>query len=226
MGTRSSWNGGGEYFNCEALWSYRLISTTAGVQAHHYHTALSNILLTSLNFLLRAETTKTQMRADVLLAVPAWPKCGNTDKRTAKTGMRGHLEGLLIWESWGLEMECRGEENLGLRSGCSRTGTSCAMSSKLRASWDGGMWADILLPSQQRRWNRALLSAADHSQTHLSADSFETCLQSALCLSSIKLPRGWHSAIAINYFVNLECRVLCRQYKGSKLFWWSPKVPV
>lgn len=138
MGTRSSWNGGGEYFNCEVLWSYRLISTTAGVQAHHYHTALSNILLTSLNFLLRAETTKTQMRADVLLAVPAWPKCGNTDKRTAKTGMRGHLEGWLIWERWGLEMECRSEENLGLRSGCSRTGTSCAMSSKPRASWDGG----------------------------------------------------------------------------------------
>lgn len=75
------------------------------------HCTFSNILLTSLNFLLRAETTKTQMRADVLLAVPAWPKCGNTDKRTAKTGMRGHLEGWLIWESWGLEMECRSEDS-------------------------------------------------------------------------------------------------------------------
>lgn len=55
---------------------------------------------------------KTQVREDASLAVPAWPKYGHTDKRTARADTRGHLEGLLIWERWGLAMEGRGEENL------------------------------------------------------------------------------------------------------------------
>lgn len=55
---------------------------------------------------------KTQMREDVSLAVPAWPKRGITDKR-ARANVRGHLGGLWIWERWVLEIECRGEEEPG-----------------------------------------------------------------------------------------------------------------
>lgn len=102
---------------------------------------------------------------------------------------------------------------VGVSNGVQRWG---APGSQQRVQWDRdelcnelqaqsqlgwGVWAEIPLPSRPRRGNAALLLAADHSQTHLSADSFETCLQSAPCLSSIKLPRGWHPAIAINYFL-------------------------
>lgn len=55
---------------------------------------------------------KTQTREDVSLAVPAWPKRGITDER-ARANVRGRLGGLWIWERWGLEIECRGEEEPG-----------------------------------------------------------------------------------------------------------------
>lgn len=90
----------GEYFNCEISWWYRFNQCRC-LGPLLLHCTFSDILLTSLTFLLRAETMKTQMREDVLLAVPAWPKCGNPDKRTARADTRGHLEGLLIWEGGG-----------------------------------------------------------------------------------------------------------------------------
>lgn len=36
--------------------------------------------------------------------------------------MRRYLGGLLIWERWGLGMECRGEENLGSAAGAAGLG--------------------------------------------------------------------------------------------------------
>lgn len=136
VGTRVGEMVMGEYFNCEISWWYRLNQCRC-VGLPLLHCTFCNILLTSLTFLLRAETTNTQMREHVSLAIPAWSKHDDTDKRTARTDTRGHLEGLLIWERWELKMGCRGEENLGLGSGCSGTGMSCAMSSKPRASRDG-----------------------------------------------------------------------------------------
>lgn len=66
-----------------------------------------------LKLLLWSDTMKTQMREreDVLLAVPASSKHGIKDQKRARADIRGHPGGSWIWERWGWEMECRGEED-------------------------------------------------------------------------------------------------------------------